>query len=154
MKRKNRSCIGAGWLCVSLLFAGAASARQKPNDLKSGYDAGREVNLVGTVTSFVADSPTGPLGAHVMVQTAAGPVDVHVGSAKFLQLNNLTLTSGDSVRIIGESFTNGSNTVFLARIIQKGIQAVAVRSPRGMPLWSAGSRVLNATGQKSQGGVQ
>ncbi len=89
-----------------------------------------------------------------MVQTAAGPVDVHVGSAKFLQLNNLTLTSGDSVRIIGESFTNGSNTVFLARIIQKGIQAVAVRSPRGMPLWSAGSRVLNATGQKSQGGVQ
>lgn len=153
MKRMNRSCISAGWLCMSLMFAGAASAQQKVNDLRSGYDPGREVNLVGTVTSFVANSQTGPLGAHVIVQTASGAVDVHVGTAKFLQLNNLTLSSGDMVRVIGESFINGSNTVFLARIIQKGTQAVAVRSAHGMPLWPAGSRVLDP-GKKSSGGAQ
>ncbi len=154
MKRKNRSFISAGWLCASLLLAGAASAQQKANDLRSGYDPGREVNLVGTVASFVADSQTGPLGAHVIVQTGSGAVDVHVGTAKFLQLNNLTLSSGDMVRVIGESFTNGSNTVFLARIIQKGTQAVAVRSVHGMPLWPAGSRIVDAAGKKSSGGAQ
>ena len=154
MKRKNQSLLSAGWLCVSLLFAGAASAQQTAYNLRSsGYEPGREVNLVGTVTSFVANSQTGPVGAHIIVQTAGGAVDVHVGSEKFLQLNKMTLNSGDSVRVIGESFTNGSNTVFLARIIQKGTQAVAVRSARGMPLWPAGQRVLDA-GKKTQGGGQ
>ena len=82
-----------------------------------------------------------------MVEAATGTVDVHVGSAKFLEANGLTLNSGDSVRIVGESFTNGANTVFLARIIQKGTLAVAVRSPQGMPLWPAGGRITNAKSQ-------
>lgn len=154
MKRKNRSLLGAGWLCVSLLVAGAASAQVKTNELRSSaYDPGREVNLVGTVTKFVANSETGPVGAHLIVQTAGGAVDVHVGSQKFLQLNKMTLSSGDMVRIIGESFTNGPNTVFLARIVQKGTQAVAVRSVHGMPLWPSGQRALDA-GKKTQGGAQ
>jgi len=138
-------------LCVSALCAVAAGAQQKPNELRSAsYQPSREVNLVGTVSSFIADSDQGPLGAHVMVQTTSGIVVVHVGSAKFLETNKLTLNSGDSVRIIGESFTNGANSVFLARIIQKGTVAVAVRSPQGMPLWPAGGRIANA---KHQGGA-
>jgi hypothetical protein len=151
MKTRNRGYIGTGWLCLSLLFAAAASAQQKPNELRSsGYSSAREVNLVGTVSSFEANSQTGPLGAHVKVQAATGIVDVHVGNAKFLEANGLTLNSGDSVRIIGENFTNGPNTVFLARIIQKGTLAVAVRSPQGMPLWTAGARITNG---KSQAGA-
>jgi hypothetical protein len=153
MTPRTRSSIGTAWLCFSLLLTVAASAQQKPHDLKAGYDPGREVNLVGSVTTFVAGSETGPSGAHVTVQTAAGLVDVHVGTAKFLQLNHLTLTSGDTVRVVGESFTSGSNTVFLARIVQKGTQAVAVRSPRGMPLWLAGARIADAANQQSPRGA-
>jgi hypothetical protein len=152
MTPRARSSIGSAWLCFSLL-AVAASAQQKPHDLKAGYDPGREVNLVGSVTTFVAGSETGPSGAHVIVQTAAGLVDVHVGTAKFLQQNHLTLTAGDTVRVVGESFTSGSNTVFLARIVQKGTQAVAVRSPRGMPLWLAGARIADAANQQSPRGA-
>jgi hypothetical protein len=153
MTPRTRSCIGTAWLCFSLLLAVAASAQQKPDDLKAGYDPGREVQLVGSVTSFVADSKAGPLGAHVVVQTSAGLVNVHVGTAKFLQLNHLTLTSGDTIRVVGESFTSGSNTVFLARILQKGTQAVAVRSSRGMPLWLAGARIADATNQQNPRGA-
>jgi hypothetical protein len=139
-----------------LLFSVTASAdaQQATTDLKSGYDPGREVNLVGTVTSFVATSDVAPWGAHVTVHTAAGLVDVHVGSAKFLETNNLALNSGDSVRIIGESFTNGGNSVFLARVVQKGTQAVAVRSPRGMPLWLSGTRLQSTVEKKNRGGAQ
>jgi hypothetical protein len=145
MKQMSWNLRGFGWLCLAALFSVAAGAQQKPNELRSAsYQPTREVNLVGTVTSFVADSQTGPLGAHVMVQTVSGIVDVHVGSAKFLETNGLNLSAGDSVRIIGESFTNGASTVFLARIIQKGTLAVVLRSPQGMPLWTAGGRIANA----------
>lgn len=153
MTLRTRGSIGTAWICCSLLLAVAASAQQKPHDLQAGYDPGREVNLVGSVTSFVADSRTGPLGAHVVVQTATGLVDVHVGTAKFLEQNHLTLTSGDTVRVVGESFTSGANTVFLARIVQKGTQAVAVRSPRGMPLWLAGARVADAANRQNPRGA-
>jgi hypothetical protein len=145
MKQMSWNLRGIGLLCLAALCSVSARAQQKPNELRSAsYQPTREVNLVGTVTSFVADSQTGPLGAHLTVQTVSGIVDVHLGSAKFLEANGLTLNSGDRVRIIGESFTNGANTVFLARIIQKGTLAVAVRSPQGMPLWPAGGRIANA----------
>jgi hypothetical protein len=154
MKRIICGSIGAAWLAGVMLLASVASAQQAPPSLKSGYDPNREANLVGTVSNFVADGQTGPLGAHLLVQTAGGVVDVHVGTAEFLKARNLSLNTGDSVRIIGENFTNGANTVFLARIVQKGTTAVAVRSPHGMPLWLAGSRGLKTGGDKGNGGVQ
>jgi hypothetical protein len=146
--------MGTGWLCLFLLSAAAGRAQQPANDLRAGYDPARETNLVGTVSSFTANSENGPLGAHVAVQTPSGIVDVHVGSAKFLELNHLTLNAGDNVRIIGENFAAGGNTVFLARIIQKGTVAVAVRSPRGIPLWLGGGRTLSGQEKKSRGGAQ
>jgi hypothetical protein len=154
MKRIIRGSTGAAWLASVILLTGVASAQQAPPSLRAGYNLEREVNLVGTVSNFVADSQTGPLGAHLMVQAAGGVVDVHVGTAEFLKARNLTLNTGDSVRIIGENFTNGAHTVFLARIVQKGTTAVAIRSPHGMPLWLAGSRGLKTGGEKGNGGVQ
>jgi hypothetical protein len=154
MKLGNRWSIGSAWLAGILFLSTAAMAQQQSPSLPSGYDLAREGNLLGTVSGVVENSQTGPLGAHVIVQTSTGPVDVHVGSLKFLELNNLSLASGDSVRIIGETFSVGTDTVFLARIIQKGAQAVAVRSPKGMPLWPAGARVVAPAKTASQGGAR
>jgi hypothetical protein len=157
MRQMIRNCIATVWLGLFFLFGvvGNANAQQAAKSLRSGYDPAREVHLVGMVTNFVANSDVAPWGAHVTVQTAAGPVDVHVGSAKFLKTNNLTLNPGDNVRIIGENFTNGDgNSVFLARVIQKGTQAVAVRSQRGMPLWLSGSRLQSSVEKKNRGGAQ
>ena len=146
--------MGTRWLCLLFLGAAAAAAQQPANNLRGGYDPARETNLVGTVSSFTANSETGPLGAHVAIQTPGGLVDVHVGSAKFLELNHLTLNPGDNVRIIGENFATPVNSIFLARIIQKGTTAVAVRSPRGIPLWLGGGRTLSGQEKKSRGGAQ
>jgi hypothetical protein len=154
MKYMHRNVMGTGLLCLLLLVAASVGAQQPANNLRAGYDPARETNLVGTVSSFTANSENGPLGAHVAVQTPSGIVDVHVGSAKFLELNHLTLNPGDNVRIIGENFTTGGSTIFLARIIQKGTTAVAVRSPRGIPLWLGGGRTLSGQEKKSRGGAQ
>ncbi|MGC1903140.1 MAG: hypothetical protein WA715_04920 [Candidatus Acidiferrum sp.] len=118
------------------------------------YSVSREVSVVGTVSSVVENSKTGPLGTHVMVKSAGGTVDVHIGSAKYLELNKVSLKTGDSVRIIGENFTVGTETVFFARIVQDGTAAVAVRSTKGMPLWRNGKRLAtNANAKFAEGAL-
>jgi len=118
-------------LCV---FAGAQQTAQ-PDALRlQSYDAGREVTLVGTVVKYEASSPAPPMGAHLLVQTASGQVDVHLGNPKLLQASHLDLKAGDNVRIIGESLALGNGTFFAARIVQKNAQAVAVRNAKGLLL--------------------
>jgi hypothetical protein len=140
-------------LATALAAAGIAGAQTAPQADFSLYQVGRETNLVGTVSSVVEDSKTGPLGTHVMVQSGSGLVDVHVGSSKYLALNKLNLKSGDSVRIIGENFAVGTDTVFYARIVQDGTAAVAVRSPKGAPLWKNGKRLASNSTPNREGAL-
>ena len=137
-------------LCGAAASAGAQTAPQADGSL---YQVGREATLVGTVSSVVENSKTGPLGTHVMVQAASGLVDVHIGSAKYLTMNNLNLKTGDSVRILGENFAVGADTVFYARIVQDGTAAVAVRSPKGMPLWKNGKRLATNAKTNREGAL-
>lgn len=98
------------------------------------YNVNREVSLVGTVVKFDPASTIPPIGAHVTLQTASGPVDVHLGNAKLLAVNHMTLNAGESVRIVGENMAFGDGTYFAARLVQKGMQIVAVRNTRGFPV--------------------
>jgi hypothetical protein len=123
----------AGVLAIGLT-ADAQQAAQPDVRRVQSYDAVREVTLVGTVVKYEASSSAPPMGAHLLVQTASGQVDVHLGNAKVLQASHLELNAGDSVRIIGESLALGDGSFFAARIVQKGAQAVAVRSAKGFLL--------------------
>lgn len=153
MKRFIRWSWVATALTAALAAAGTVGAQTAPQADASLYQVGRETNLVGTVSSVVENSKTGPLGTHVMVQAASGLVDVHVGSLKYLALNKLNLKSGDSVRIVGENFAVGTDTVFFARIVQDGTAAVAVRSPKGMPLWKNGKRLATNANANREGAL-
>ena len=124
----------------SLIFSLSASAQKAmPSDerLLRTYNANREISLVGTVVKYETNSATPPIGAHLTLQTASGPVDVHVGNAKVLEAGHLRLNPGDNVRIVGEPMALGDGTYFAARIVQKGTVAVAVRNARGFPLTPA-----------------
>lgn len=121
------------------LSAAAQQAEQSSPQRPQYYDPSREVSLTGTVVKFDAASSLPPMGAHVLLQTSSGQVDVHLGYAKILQASNLELNPGDNVRLIGEAIAVGSGTTFAARIVQKGTQAIAVRSPHGFPLKSPSS---------------
>ena len=124
----------------SLTLALAASAQKAmPSDeqLLRTYNANREISLVGTVVKYETNSAIPPLGAHLTIQTASGPVDVHVGNAKVVQAGHLTLNPGDNVRVVGEPMALGEGTYFAARIVQKGTLAVAVRNARGLLLTHA-----------------
>ena len=91
------------------------------------------------------------LARTLVVHTSNGIVDVHLGDARLLAANHFTIQSGDSLRIIGETVAYGNGTQFVARIVQKGTQVLAVRSVRGIPLTYMAPR--NGAQAKSQGGA-
>jgi hypothetical protein len=118
------------------ISATAALAQQNPaatEDLTT-YDVQREVALIGTVQSYTPLAQTPPLGAHLILQTASGLVDVHLGDWRLLTASQFAISPGDKLRIVGETIAYGQHTQFVARLLQKGTQLLAVRSIRGFPL--------------------
>src|SRR6266478_7262740 len=116
------------------------------------YNVSREVFLLGTVVKFESASSTLPMGAHLILQTSSGPIDVHLGNARVLQAGHLELNPGESVRIVGETLALGDSTYFAARIVQKGSQAVAVRNTRG--LLTTPASLLSPAQKKALRGVR
>jgi hypothetical protein len=149
MKLKIQLLLGCAIFTCAISFAPFSVAQQKTASLSQAsisYDVNRETILQGTVVSFTASSQTAPLGAHVTLQTASGAVDVHLGDARLLQNNHFTLNSGDSVHVVGETVTIGNTPQFLARTIQKGDQALTLRSVRGFPVRPVASSTANRQG--------
>ncbi|HKM81199.1 MAG TPA: hypothetical protein VJY15_09595 [Candidatus Acidoferrum sp.] len=140
--------VGATLFCCTVM--GQERASQTPVR-SSAYDLKREGTLVGTVIAYTQFSTAPPLGAHVTLQTAGGVVDVHLGDGRFLTANHFTIQAGDTLRIIGENVAFGSAAPFLARIVQKGTQALAVRTERGIPVRYVAPK--NGAESKPQGGV-
>ena len=120
-----------------VVAAQAAVAQQKPESgaqLQSAYSVSREVSVQGTVVSFAENSTAPAIGPRVVLQTSSGQVDVHLGNSRLLEANHLSLNQGDSIRVVGENVEVGGSTQFLARLLQKGNQTIALRSTRGFPL--------------------
>jgi len=152
--RKFLSVLALACGACALLASGqqpATTRASTPIDL-SAYSVSRETTLTGTVASFTPVAQTIPLGPHLTLQTSNGVIDVHLGDARLLIANHFSIHVGDSLRIIGEPLSYGEGTQFVARILQKGAQVLAVRSPRGIPLSYMPPR--NATQTKSQAGVR
>src|SRR5258708_18300094 len=130
-------------ICAGPVFAQrasntSASAKRAPGS----YDIANDVSLQGTVLSYTENPATPPIGAHVLLQTSSGNVDVHLGEARLLHLAKLSITQGASVRFVGQMQTagNSNSPVFFARLVQVGARVLAVRSEHGFPLAPAGAR--------------
>lgn len=137
MKLKIRLYFCGAVFAGALLSAPFSGAQQKPTptpQLTISYDLNRETLVQGTVVSFAAASTVPPIGPHATIQTSSGIVDVHLGNAAMIKINDMFLAPGDSVKIVGESHDFGNGTIFLARILQKGNQTVTLRNLNGIPL--------------------
>lgn len=156
MKLNIRWWFGSASLVGILLFPGFSGAQQKQvpaAQASISYDLSRETVLEGTVVSFTSNSKIPPLGSHVTIQTASGPVDVHLGSEALLKSNDIFLAAGDSIRIVGENQPYGGGGFFAARILQKGSQSVTLRNSKGIPL-SPKRVVTGSPAQTRHGGTQ
>jgi hypothetical protein len=141
MTKAIRAGLGGAWIAAALCFATLSIAQQNIPAVAQNsraYNVSREAVLEGTVLRYTPSASSKPLGAHVTLQTAAGPVDVHLGNAHLLSANHFSLAAGDSLRITGENVAYGNTTQFLARVVQKGAQSLTVRTNRGFPLSPGG----------------
>lgn len=134
---------------AALLLSVAAGAQEKSASIPShgsipAYDVTRESALQGTVVAYAAASSAAPFSAHVLLQTSSGTVDAHLGNSRILEANHLSLSVGDSIRVVGETFSANNGTVFAVRTILKGSQTVTLRSKNGLPL--VNMTVPNKTG--------
>jgi hypothetical protein len=139
---------------AALLAASGAFAQQQAApaaNYPAAYDLKREGTLLGTVTSYTAAASSAPFGARLTLQTSSGIVDVHLGDSRLLAANKFSIHTGDTLRIIGETVALGSGRQFVARILQNGNQAVAVRSTRGFPLSYVAPHITNSS--RPAGGV-
>jgi hypothetical protein len=137
MKLKIRMCLGCAAFAGALVAVSFAAAQQKTTQITQGsfsYDASHETQIQGTVVSFTASSQAAPIGPHATIQTSSGNIDVHLGNADTMKINDVFLASGDSVKIVGASQKFGNGDVFLARVLQKGNQIVTLRNLKGIPL--------------------
>lgn len=123
---------------ILLLSAGSIFAQNHADAVKSiassrdAYELDREEMIVGTVLTYSEASHIAPYGPRLTLQTASGVVDIHLGDARTLWASHFTIHTGDSLRVIGETVSFANNTsLFLARILQKGNQAIAVRTSHG-----------------------
>ena len=135
MTRLLEGRLGIALVGSALLLSTMASAQQKSIPQRNlSYEVSREVALQGSVISYSETSSVAPFGPRVTLQTSSGVLDVHLGNARLLESNHFTLAAGDSLRVVGENVALGSGTQFLARIVQKGGQTLALRSAQGFPL--------------------
>lgn len=134
MKYRSRVGVACVGLVLSLTVPQLVTAQQRSAPVtprSSVSSAAKETLLQGTVVSYTEHSTRPPMGAHLRVQTASGIVDVHLGPASYLRANHFSLAPGDSIGVVGKLVRVDKQSVFQARIVQKGNQSLAVRSTRG-----------------------
>ena len=122
---------------AAMMLGGGVRGQQPaavPTPRAGEYDVKRESDVVGTVVAYSANSKTAPFGARATVQTSSGVMEVHLGDARLLAANHYSIETGDTLRIVGETLATGNANLFVARIVQKGTQALAVRTTRGFPI--------------------
>ena len=127
------------WMAAAAAMALSAGVQGQqpaavPATRPAEYDIKRESEVVGTVVAFEANSKTAPFGARAALQTGSGLMEVHLGNPRLLTANHFSIETGDTLRIVGENLAAGNANLFVARIVQKGTQALAVRTTRGFPI--------------------
>jgi hypothetical protein len=122
---------------AALALCGRAFGQQPataPAARAGEYEVRREREVVGTVVAYAANSKAAPFGARATVQTSSATIEVHLGDPRLLAAHHFSIETGDTLRIVGETLITGDTSLFVARIVQKGTQALAVRTTRGLPV--------------------
>ena len=99
------------------------------------YSAAAETVLRGTITQVsTRPAPGLPLGLHLMVSTAQGPVDAHLGRFPAAAAEQKGWVPGVSITLVGVTVHLPAGEVFLVRTIAAGGQTTVVRNARGFPV--------------------
>lgn len=126
-------------IAVCTLFAGvlaASAGAQTPAQAPRAYDAAAEKSYSGIVNSMIiATGPDGTVGIHVSLKTPSGLVNVEVGPAMFIGMNNFAIFKDDQLDVTGAFVSHDGDVALWARELVKDGKTLVLRSPDGTPRW-------------------
>jgi hypothetical protein len=144
MIQHNRRSLSLALFTSALIFAlvfcargnaqTADSARATKNTLVPGYDLSKEVKVQGAIEKIDGFGTSGPIGTHILIQTATGTVDAHLGFGSAASPKRLGISVGENVTVIGMMETVGSSSVLMARILTTPIRIFVLRNEQGIPI--------------------
>ena len=118
------------------LSANAQSAATSSAMTPPLYDVNKEIKIDGTIDKIETKSSGGPIGTHLLVISAQGVVDVHLGASMAVTAKNLGLSVGESIHVTGMMANVGGNSVLLARILTTSNHIYMLRNEHGAPIRS------------------
>ena len=97
------------------------------------YDSSKEVTLAGTVSRVLTQASPGMVpGAHLLLTTLSGSLDVSLGTFALRGEGALSVEPGQQVQVTGVSKTLRGGQFFLARNVTVGTQVYAIRNEHGI----------------------
>ena len=125
----------------ALVVVGAPGQTQNKTEHHAlpSYDLAQEAKVKGEILEVKNyDCPiSGTMGAHLMLQTAEGVVEVHLAPAAFLNEYQMSFAKGDKVVILGTKVTFHDAPAMLARRVTRDDNEYFFRDAKGRPLWGS-----------------
>ena len=117
------------------------------------YDLNKEIKIDGTIDKIETNTSGGPIGTHLLVISAQGVVDVHLGASLAVTAKNLGLSVGESIHVTGMMANVGGNSVLLARILTTSNHIYMLRNEHGTPIRSLMPRGAASTANSQKGAL-
>ncbi len=124
-------------LVLAAWIAASAIALARPADAPQVYDPAAEVTAKGVVVQVIGAEGRSGVGLHLVLDTGAGMVNVHVAPAAFVGQQNFWFGCEDQVEIVGAYVMHAGDRGLWARTVTKDGQTLVVRKGDGTPAWNA-----------------
>jgi hypothetical protein len=98
------------------------------------YNPATEVELKGVVKEvrdFACPESEHGMGAHLMLQTASGVIQVHVAPSQLMRSRHLSFAPGEQITVVGSEIRVFDRYDVLAREIRRGNETVVLRDQYG-----------------------
>lgn len=165
----TRSWIALACMLALALFTGAAASAQtgatpaadvRTNTMLPSYDVTKEVKIQGTIQKIDTSGMNGLIGTQILIETASGVVDAHLGYGPASKASYLGISQGQTVTIVGMMQSVGNTNVLLARILTTSSRVFVLRNEHGIPVRvlprgsSHSGPVFNSESIESQANLQ
>ncbi|MBZ5602976.1 MAG: hypothetical protein LAO79_11775 [Acidobacteriia bacterium] len=125
-----------------LMLAGALAIAQPGTGMKNNgtkmprYDVATETTFTGTVQEVLQPQSGRMTGTHLIVKTASGTLEVHLGPTSFVTGKGFNFAKDDSVQVVGSKVKVDGKDVVIAREVTREGKTLTLRDKAGRPLWA------------------
>ena len=150
-----RKLILSGCLAAILspFITNAQTATSSSAMASPAYDLNKEIKIDGTIDKIETNTSGGPIGTHLLVISAQGVIDVHLGASAAVSAKNLGLSVGQSIHVTGMVASFGGNSVLLARILTTSNHIYMLRNEHGAPVRSLMPRGAASSANSQKGAL-